>query len=174
MKRLTIIACALLVLACLAQAQTTNLSVVIPAEASLTVNGTGTTNLATTGTNFTVPYTGTTNLTYMIRTSKTSGTGSITLKVTTDFGPAGGPSVGTPPTTGDALTYTCTAAAGTICTANTAASTGATATPVVTFGAGVTTVKAGAAASTAWSLTDDPLYAAGTYTATVTYYIAAN
>ena len=88
-RRAIIIACVLLALAGMAQAQnTTNLQLTVGPEAALTVT-TGTTALATTGTNFTIPYTGTTNFTYQIRTSKTSGTGSITSKVTTDFGAYG-------------------------------------------------------------------------------------
>ena len=78
-RRAIIIACVLLALAGMAQAQsnTTSLQLTVGPEAALTVT-TGTTNLATTGTNFTIPYTGTTNFTYQIRTSKTSGTGTIT------------------------------------------------------------------------------------------------
>ena len=172
-RRAIIIACVLLALAGMAQAQsnTTSLQLTVGPEAALTVT-TGTTNLATTGTNFTIPYTGTTNFTYQIRTSKTSGTGTITSIVTTDFGPAGGPSVTTPPTTGDALTYTCTISApGTACSAQTASHTAAT--PVATFGAAASSAKAGNTGSVAWSLTDDPVYATGAYAATVTYTISA-
>ena len=61
-RRAIIIACVLLALAGMAQAQnTTNLQLTVGPEAALTVT-TGTTALATTGTNFTIPYTGTTNL----------------------------------------------------------------------------------------------------------------
>ena len=172
-KRIITIAAALLAVAGIIQAQsTTTLSVVVPAEASLTVT-TGTTNLATTGTNFTVPYTGTTNFTYQIRTSKTGGHGQITAQVTTDFGPAGGPLVATPPSTGDALTYACTVSLpATACTGSQTASTTA-ATTVATFGAAANSTKAGNSGSVAWSLTDDPLYATGTYTAVVTFTISA-
>src|ERR1019366_1277739 len=101
-KHVTIIACGLLALAGTIQAQsTTILSVAVPAEASLTVT-TGTTNLTTAGTTFSNPFTGTTSFTYQIRTTKSGGSGHITSKVTTDFGPTGGPLVGTPPSTGDA------------------------------------------------------------------------
>jgi len=175
MKRhATIIACLLLAIAGIAQAQTgtTTLSVVVGPEATLTVT-TGTTNLATAATNFSLPFTGTTSLTYFIRTTKSTGSGTITAKVTTDFGGAGGPSVATPPSAGDALTYTCTVSApGTACTSSQTAST-STATSVATFGAGANSVKAGNSASTAWSLTDDPVYSTGTYTATVTYTISS-
>src|SRR4051812_10349933 len=83
---------------------TTTLGVTVGAEASLSVS-TGSTSLANTGTIFN-PYAGTTNFSVRMRTSESSGTGTVTLRVTSDFG-TGGPSVATPPTTGDALTYTC-------------------------------------------------------------------
>jgi hypothetical protein len=128
--------------------------------------------LAALGTIFN-PYTGTTNLTYKIRTTQSTGTGNVTLKVTSDFSPANGPSVTTPPSAGDALTYTCTATApATGCSSATTAST-ASATSVATFGAGASSANAGNAASTVWSLTNDPVYHTGSYTATVTYTISA-
>lgn len=151
---------------------TTTMSVSVVAEAGLTVNTT-TTTLANTGTNF-APYTGTTALTYYVRTTPTTGSGSIVLKVTTDFSPTGGPSVGTPLTATDALTYNCTVSSpGTACTGPLTASTSAT-TSVGTFGANAHSAYAGNSASVAWSLTDDPQYKVGTYTATVTFTISAS
>lgn len=150
---------------------TTTVSVTVSAEAALEVTTT-TTTLAATGTIFNA-YTGTTNLLYKIRTSASTGTGTITLKVTSDFSPANGPSVGTPPSAGDALTYTCTVAApGTGCSGSLTSST-TTSTSVATFGAGASSSNAGNAASTAWSLTNDPTYKPGSYSATVTYTISA-
>ena len=150
---------------------TTTLSVTVGAEAALQVT-TSTTTLAAIGTIFN-PYTGTTNLTYKIRTTQSTGTGSITLKVTSDFSPANGPSVATPPSPGDALTYTCTAAApATACSGSQTASTTAS-TSVATFGAGASSANAGNSASTAWSLTNDPVYHTGSYSSTVTYTISA-
>ena len=175
MKRIvTIVAFCLLVLTGLAQAQTgtTTLSVAVGPEAALTVT-TGTTNLTTASTSFGNPFSGSTALTYFIRTTKSTGTGTLTLKITTDFAGTGGPSVGTPPSAGDALTYTCTVSApGTACTGSQTASTSAS-TPLGTWGAAANSVKAGNSASVAWSLTDDPAYATGTYTATATVTIAA-
>lgn len=175
MKTTTLITvCVLLALAGLAQAQTgtTTLSVVVGPEAALTVN-TSTTSLASASTTFGNPFTGATNLTYQVRTTKTTGAGSVTLKITADFGGTGGPSVAVPPSTGDALTYTCTVSTpGTACTGTQTASM-STATPLGTFGAGVSSTKAGNSASVAWSLTDDPVYAQGTYTATATFTISA-
>src|SRR5580658_3050355 len=118
-KKLTMVVIGAALLTSSAQAQfagtgTTSVTVTVAAEASLQVN-TATTSLANVGTIFNA-YTGTTSLTYKIRTTKTGGSGAITLEVTTDFAPAGGPSVVTPPTAGDALTYTCTVSApGTAC-----------------------------------------------------------
>lgn len=166
------IACAVLALAGLAQAQTTTLAVTVGPEAALSI-ATATTSLATTSTSFGSPFSGTTALNYLIRTSKTSGTGTITLQITADFSGAGGPSVGSPPTAGDALTYTCSVSApGTPCTGTQTAATHA-ATAVGSFGAGASSAKAGNAASVVWALTDDPAYATGTYSATATFTISA-
>jgi hypothetical protein len=166
------LSCGLLVLTSIAAAQTTTLSVVIGPEASLTVN-TGTTSLTTASSTFGNPFTGTTSLTYEIRTTKVAGTGTVTLKVTADFAGVGGPSVTTPPSAGDALTYTCTVSApGTGCSGTLTSSTAAS-TSVGTFGAAANSAKAGNAASVAWALTDDPAYATGTYTATSTFTISS-
>jgi hypothetical protein len=176
-KNLFLTALGLLVTASLAHAQlgsttgTTTVSVSVAAEAALSAI-TSTSTLSSTGTNFST-YTGTTSLTYFIRTSPTSGSGSIVLKVTADFAPTGGPSVGTPPTAGDALKYTCTVSSpGTACTGSQTSSTSAT-TPVATFGADAHSTFAGNSASVSWSLTNDPQYKVGTYTATVTFTISA-
>jgi len=173
MKRYVLgLAFVLLALAGLAQAQTTILTVAVGPEAALSIAA-ATTPLATTSTNFSNPYTGTTAMTYTIRTSKSTGTGTITLQITTDFSGTGGPSVGNPPTAGDALTYTCSVAApGTPCSATQTAAT-KSATAVGSFGAGASSGKSGNAASVSWALTDDPAYATGTYSATATFTISA-
>lgn len=151
---------------------TTTLSVNVGAEAAIQIN-TATTNLTTGSAIFGSAYSGTTNFAYKMRTTKVGGSGNITLQVTTDFGPAGGPSVATPPTAGDALTYTCTSAAsGTPCVGSLTASTSA-ATNVVGFGADAKSTGAGDAGTVVWSLTDDPAYSTGAYTATVTFSISA-
>jgi hypothetical protein len=149
----------------------TTVSVTVGPEASLTVNST--TTLTTTGSVFN-NFTGTTTATYLIRTTQSGGSGTITLKVTTDFSPANGPSVATPPTAGDALKYTCGGASpATPCTGTQTAST-STSTPLVTFGADAhTTTTSGSTATASWTLTNDPVYKTGTYTATVTFTIAA-
>lgn len=168
--------CLLLAMAGSAHAQfastgTTTLQVTIGPEAALQIAAT--TNLTTAGTIFNANYTGTTNLTYKVRTTKSTGTGAITLKVTTDFSPSSGPSVLTPPTAGDTLTYTCTLTSpGTGCSSSQTASTSSS-TPVGTFGADAKSASAGNSGSVAWTLTDDPQYSTGTYTATVTFTISA-
>lgn len=155
---------------------TTTLNVTVGAEAGLTVAATST--LASVGTNFT-SFTGSTALTYYIRTSQSTGSGSITAKVTADFTPAGGPSVATPPTAGDALTYTSSGTApgnnGTgavMAFTNVTASTSAQ-TNVATFGADNRSLFAGNSETVAWTLTNDPKYKTGAYSATVTFTISA-
>ena len=128
------------------------------AEAALTVGAT--TNLTSTGTNFS-NYTGTTSLTYFIRTTQSGGSGFIKLEVTTDFAPAGGPSVATPPTAGDALNYTCTVAnpgnngTATACTSPTTSSTTAQ-TNVATFGTDNRSLIGGNSASVRLDLDQRP------------------
>ena len=155
---------------------TSTLSVVVAAESALSVT-TGTTNLteATGAGIFGAPYTGTTNFQYKVRSTTVGGGGSITVKITADFA-AGGPSVATPPT-GDAMTYTCTAAASaTPCTGSVTASTGG-ATSVATFATNAHSA-AGTGSSDAgtvvWTLPNDPVYKTGTYTATATFTISAS
>jgi hypothetical protein len=171
---------ALLLTASLAQAQlgtstgTTTVTVVPVAEAALNITNSST-PLTSAGTNFT-NYTGSTGLTYFIRTTLSGGSGSITLKVTTDFSPANGPSVTTPPSTGDKLAYTCTlSGVGTACSGSVTASTSSS-TSVATFGADAHTVTfpGGDTATTAWTLTNDPKYKTGPYSAVVTFTISAS
>jgi len=179
MKRpliLITLAFVMLVLAGTAHAQfnttgTTTLSLSVAAEASLRID-TSTTTLGNVGTIFN-DYTGTTNYTYKVRTTKIGGNGTITLKVTSDFGPAGGPSVATPPSTGDALTYTCSITSpGTACTGSQTASTTA-GTSVSTFGPDAKSAVGGNTGSVGWNLTNDPQYSTGSYNATVTFTISA-
>ena len=176
LKKIALIVAAAALLGIPAHAQwagngTTTMSLTVGAEAALQVS-TGTTTLTNVGTIFNA-YTGTTNFSYLVRTTKTGGTGTITLEVTSDFSPASGPSVATPPTAGDALTYACTVAApATACTGSVTSSTSA-ATSVATFGANAHSAMAGNAGSVAWNLSDDPTYQTGAYSATVTLTISA-
>jgi hypothetical protein len=168
---------ALLLGSSLSQAQlsgtgTTNLSVTVGAEAALTVGAN--TALSSTGSTFS-NYSGSTNLTYYVRTI-TSGT--VTMQVTSDFSPAGGPSVATPPNAGDKLAYNCSVNApgthgtSTNCGANLQAST-SSATNVVSFGADSRSSSTGNTGTVNWTLTNDPAYKAGSYSATVTFTISA-
>ncbi len=172
-----LLVCAMLVFAGAANAQfsntgTTTLSLNVRSEASLSITDT-TTALANSGAIFGTDFTGSTAFLYKIRTGKQSGTGQIQLQVTSDFSPAGGPSVGTPPTIGDTLSYTCTMSApGAGCTGSVDSATGAQ-TSVATFVADAKSAKAGNAGSVAWTLTNDPMYSTGSYTATVTFAISA-
>jgi hypothetical protein len=149
------------------------LSVTVGAEAAIVVS---TTPIFTSGTTF-ADYTATTNYTYYIRTI--TG-GSITVSATADFstgGLNGGPSIVTPPTSGDTLTYACAVnqpsfGAATACTTTTVSALNAGQT-VVTFGTAAQSHKAGDSGSTTWTLTNDPSYKAGSYSATVQYTISA-
>jgi hypothetical protein len=173
MKKLLGVAAMLLLAASVSHAQgvptgTTTLGVTVGAEAAIVIDTTST-NLTSTGTF--LDYKGTTNLTYFIRTNNG---GAITLAFGgNDFSPAAGPSIMTPVTATDSLTYTCTnATAGTACPSQTVVSDIAT-YPVASFGALFQSAKAGNAASVVWDLTNDPAYKYGSYSATVTFTISA-
>lgn len=178
LKTLPLLALGLLLTAAVARAQlvtateTTTVTVTIGAEAGFNITNSSTT-LTETGSNFN-KFTGTTGLSYTVRTTAQGGGGSITLKVTSDFSPSGGPSVGKPLAAGDALTYTCTVASpGTGCTGTQTSST-VSQTNVATFATDVHTGAGGSTASIAWALTNDPKYKTGTYNATVTFTISAS
>jgi hypothetical protein len=149
---------------------TTNLTVTVSAEASITVN---TANTALTSSSAFGAYTGSTAFTYLIRTTPSTGAGNIQMQITSDFSPAGGPSVASPPTAGDALTYACTVAApATACSGNITSRT-TTQTSVASFGADAHSALAGNSGSVAWSLSNDPTYKAAAYTAVATFTISA-
>jgi hypothetical protein len=178
LKLLPILTLGLLLTAPRAQAQTgaptgtTTVSVTIGPQAGLTITNSST-PLTASGSNFNL-FTGSTALTYFVRTTTTGGGGSITLKVTSDFSPTGGPSVASPLTPGDALTYTCTVASpGTACTGTQTASTSSQ-TNLAAFGTNVHTGTGGSTASVGWSLANDPNYKTGTYNSTVTFTISAS
>jgi len=152
---------------------TQNLVLTVGPEAALVVP------VASASANFSAPtnfasYTATSNFTFFVRTTTAGGSGNITLKVTTDFSNGSGnqPSVATPPTAGDILTYAGSTSAPGTGAAGTA-STGS-ATNVVTFGANAHTTNTGVVENVNWTFVNDPLYPTGTYTATVTYTISAS
>lgn len=107
--------------------------------------------------------------------STSAGGGAITMKVTSDFSPSGGPSAGAA-----ALTYTCgSATLGTPCSGTQTAST-TLQTPVLTLPASACTGGGGACSAQdpnivnlSFSLTDDPGYATGSYSAKLTFTISA-
>jgi hypothetical protein len=127
-------------------------------------------------------YAGTVTIQYRTRTTTSTGTGSITVKATADFVCAsGGPCIATPPTAGDALTYTCTGATlGSNCSGTQTVSTLAATNVVTAIPAGSCT-GGGSPCTTAnpntvnlnFSLTDDPKYKTGFYSATLTFTISA-
>jgi len=149
---------------------TTNLQVTVAPEASIVVD-TATTPLTSSG--IFGDYTGTTGYTYKIRTTQSTGSGSVVLQISSDFAPTGGPSVGSP-VNGDTLSYTCTTTApATACSGSQTSSTSTT-TPVASFGADAHSLAAGTSGNTTiWDLTNDPAYQTGSYQATATYTIAA-
>ena len=130
--------------------------------------------LTSAGTTF-VAYSGNLSVSYKARTTATTGSGSLTLKATADFSPAGGPSI-----SGGQVTYTCSAASlGTACSGTQTAST-ASQTNVVTLGAGVCTGGGGSCSSanpntvqSTFKLSDNPAFKTGTYSATITFTISA-
>ncbi len=179
-KFLPLLAVALFFTASLANAQlggtppfTTNLNLTVGPEATLRIDTSNTTLSSTPG-NF-QPYTGTTNFTYFVRTSKSGGTGTIGLQVTTDFHGTGltGPSLASWPTAGDALTYNCSVTSPATQCSGPVTPTLTTTTNVATFGANAHSTFAGNSGSVDWTLTNDPLYETGSYQAVVTFTISA-
>lgn len=119
-------------------------------------------------------YIGTTSFTYFIRTGTVGGSGFIKLQVTKDFTPSGGPSVAAPLSPDDTLRYACAVSSpGTACSGTQFASTSSQ-TLVGTFIGNSHSAKNGNSASILWMLSNDPLYATGTYIATITYTISAS
>jgi hypothetical protein len=135
--------------------------------------------LAKTGTIFN-SFTGSLQLLFRARTGSSATAAGITMKATSDFTPSGGPSIASPPTVGAALQYSCSGATlGSNCTGTQTVSTSAS-TPVITLPRSACT--GGGAPCSAddpnsmtlnFTLTNDPKYKAGNYTATLTFTISA-
>jgi hypothetical protein len=131
-------------------------------------------NLTSAGTTF-VAYAGNLIVSYRIRTTAATGSGSLTMRATADFSPAGGPSIA-----GGQLTYTCSAASlGVACSGTQTAST-ASQTSVVTLGASLCTGGGGSCSSantnsvqSTFTLSNNPAFKTGTYSATLTFTISA-
>jgi hypothetical protein len=119
---------------------------------------------------------------YRARTTASSGTGSITVEATSDFVCVGGGScTSAPSASSGALVYTCTGATlGSGCAGTQTISTGG-ATNVVSAIPAASCTGGGSPCTTAdpntvtmnFSLTDDPKYKTGAYTATLTFTISA-
>ncbi|HVX65802.1 MAG TPA: hypothetical protein VHA11_04325 [Bryobacteraceae bacterium] len=149
----------------------TSISVTVGPEAAIRIDS-ATSTLTTSGVVFGSDFTGSTAFTYKIRTRQGDGSGNVQLQVMSDFSPAGGPSVATPPDPEDTLGYTCNVsepASG--CSGRQTAST-TVATPVATFGANARSTRTGNSGSVNWTLANDPQYATGTFTALVTLTIS--
>ena len=150
---------------------TQTLSATINPAWNLTTPGTAT--LTHTQSTF-QPFHATFAVNYEVRTTPV-GSGKITLQVTSDFSPTGGPSAAS-----GALTYTCTSAnLGTPCSGTQTASTTAQ-TPVLTLPASACTGGGGACSgqdpnsvNLTFTLTDSPAYPTGSYSANVTFTISA-
>lgn len=133
---------------------------------SLTVTNSGATFAA---------YTGSLTVSYKVRTTASTGSGSLTLEATADFTPTGGPSI-----SGGQLTYICSSATlGTACSGTQTGST-TSQTSVVTIGAGSCTGGGGSCSAlnpntmqTSFTLSDNPAFPTGTYSATLTFAISA-
>jgi hypothetical protein len=134
--------------------------------------------MSTSGGTFDNAFQGSVLLSYKVRTNVSGGSAKLQLKATADFTPAGGPSIASPPSPGDVLTYNCTSASlGTNCTGSPTVST-TSLTDVFTVGAGACT-GTGCTGSNpqtqtlTFQLTNDPQYSTGTYQATLTFTASA-
>jgi hypothetical protein len=131
-------------------------------------------SVAVTGSQRFSGFSGTLPISYRVRTTQGGG-GTLTLQVTSDFSPAGGPSAAS-----GALTYTCSGATlGAGCSGTQTASTGSQ-TPVLTLPSSACTGGGGACSSqdpntvnVTFSLTDNPAYSTGSYSASLTFIISA-
>lgn len=143
---------------------TTSLSVTVSSAATISISTATTTLTAATTWG---DYTGTTTGTVRMRTSKTGGSGSVTVQITTAFA-AGGPAMSN-------LSYTCTVAEtseATACSGSVDASATA-GTSVLTMGTDGQTADAGDSFSVNWSLDNLPSYTEGSYSATATFTVSA-
>jgi hypothetical protein len=175
MKKLLVLVSVMMLAASLSFAQGTGsenvtLNLTVAPEATITL---GTTAGFGSSTTFSA-YTTNTPYTYSIRTTKTGGSGSITVAFGgTDWSGTGGPKIVSPPTASDYLSFTSTATApATAATGSTNIVSTSASYTVATFGtnalgAGITGNQVN------WSLVNDPLYAQGSYSITATFTISA-
>jgi len=166
----------LLTAACSAQSiatQTQTVNAQINAMGSI-VTVPGTVTLTTGGLNF-QNYTGSLSVSYRARTTS-SGGGNLTVQGTTEFSPTGGPQI-----SAGALTYTCSGATlGSACSGQQTMSMAA-ATNVTIIPSSACTGSAPCPLNTpdpnqvvlGLSLTNDPAYSTGTYSAAILFTISA-
>jgi len=172
---LTFLIVAPLIVTSLACAQnTTQVTVAVGAEASITIT-TGTTTLSLSGGPFS-SFTGSTAFSYKIRTSESGGSGSLTVVFGSDLTSGGNTiSVGN-------LTYTCTdvaPASGTTlpatCGSSSTTASKSAATGVAGFGTAGHSADAGTSGNSVnWTLVNNPSYKTGSYSATATFTISAS
>jgi hypothetical protein len=120
-------------------------------------------------------YTGSLTVSYKARTTAATGSGSLTVTASADFSPAGGPSIAS-----GQLTYTCSAATlGAACVGTQTAST-ASQTNIATIGSSACTGGGGSCSTVnpntvlaSLSLSNNPTYKTGTYSATLIFTISA-
>ena len=181
--RLVLMKAGLIVLACVwasngvppAQSDVVILSQTLHAQLAAVgkVSAPASVSLNPTGTVFS-PYAGSLTLRYRVRSTPTGAVSTLTVQATGDFSPSGGPIISSGP-----LTYSCSGATlGTPCggvqTASTTAQTSVTTIPPAACTGG------GAPCSAAdpntvdlnFSLENDPVYKAGSYTAVLTFTIS--
>jgi hypothetical protein len=171
LARLAVLACASAAGQCEVATTTQTLSAQIAPVAKLSLPAS--VLLASAGTTF-LQFTGTLVVSYRARTTP-AGNGNITLQVTTDFTPSGGPSAAV-----GSLRYTCAGASlGSPCTGTQSASTSSQ-TPVLGLPASACTGGGGACSSAdpntvqvGFTLENDPSFHTGTYSAQLTLVISA-
>ena len=164
MARTLLIALLLPVCAAAQTTATTTLSVTVATAATISIDNSST---ALTSSTTWGDYTGTTTGSVQMRTSKTGGSGSVTVQITSAFA-SGGPSVSD-------LTYTCTVAENsdaTACSGSVSASA-TSGTSVLSMGADGHTADSGDSFSVEWTLDNLPSYTPGTYSATATFTVSA-
>ena len=157
---------ALLLPACAAaqSTATTTLSVTVASAATISL---GSSSTALTASTTWGDYTGTTSGAVRMRTSKTGGSGSVTVEITSAFA-SGGPGV-------DDLTYTCSVdedSEATACSGSVTASD-SSGTTVLSMGADGHSADTGDTFSVEWSLKNLPSYTPGSYSATATFTVSA-
>ncbi|MBZ5728204.1 MAG: hypothetical protein LAP87_24860 [Acidobacteriia bacterium] len=121
------------------------------------------------------PFQATLPVSYWARTTPTGAGGTVTVRVTSDFAPAGGPSAAS-----GVLTYTCGGQTyGTACSGTQTASTAAQ-TPLLTLPPSACTGGGGSCSAASpntvnlnLTLTDNPAYPTGSYSAVITFTISA-